>query len=455
MKKMGEPGRPVRIGIVGVGGRGVGQMRTLLAMPDVKVAAISDSYPDRVERACQVAAELQGFRPDGYSDYRALNRRDDIEAVVIMTSWTTHIVIAIDAMEQGKHVALEVGGAASVAECWRLVRTSEASGKWCMMLENCCYGEVELTLLKMVKEGLFGEVVHCQGGYLHDLRGEIGWGDESRHYRQDNFLHRNGELYPTHELGPIAKYIGLNRGNRMLSLVSMASKAAGLNAWFKEHRPDSPLATRQVNQGDIVTTMIKCANGETILLTHDCTLPRPYSRGGRIQGTKGIWQEDNRSLYIEGISHTDPKAWTHKWQPDEEVFAKYKHPLWRAYEEFGLRGGHGGMDYLVLRAFVEALQEHKGPPIDVYDTASWMVITALSEESVAMGGMPVAIPDFTDGAWIKRDALDTSFYSLDVIDESIAPKAKRRSSSSKKAKAPAKESAASAVKPQRRTVKQG
>ena len=438
MKKMGKKGRIVRIGVVGLGGRGTGQMMTLLGMPDVHVAAVCDVYPDRVERAQKGAAEKQGFKPDGYADYRELNRRDDIEAVVVMSSWTTHALISIDAMQCGKYAAMEVGGAASVEECWQLVHTSEATGKPCMMLENCCYGREELTLLKMVRLGLFGEMVHCQGGYLHDLREEIGRGDETRHYRQENFLHRNGELYPTHELGPIAKYLGLNRGNRMLSLVSMASKAAGLQAWLKEHRPDSPLAKRQVNQGDIVTTMIKCANGETILLTHDCTLPRPYSRGGVVQGTRGVWTEANRSLFLEGYSPVDPAAWTHAWEADKPYFERFKHPLWKAYEDYGLRGGHGGMDYLVLRAFIESVQNHRQPPIDVYDTAAWMVITALSEQSVAMGGMPVPVPDFTNGAWINRSEPDTGMYSLDIIDESLAPAPAAAASSKPAAKAKAK-----------------
>ncbi len=415
--KMGEPGRPIRLGIVGLAGRGTGQMQTLLDMPDVKVAAVCDVYADRVERARKICLEKQGFAADGTLDYRELNRRDDLEAVVVMSSWTTHILIALDAMKAGKRVAMEVGGAASVEECWDLVRTSEATRNPCMMLENCCYGMEEMALLNMVKKGVFGEVVHCQGAYAHDLREEIGNGDINRHYRLNNFLHRNGELYPTHELGPIAKYLNLNRGNRMLSLVSMASKAVGLHAWFQEHRPDDPLAKRPVNQGDIVNTIIKCANGETILLTHDCTLPRPYSRGGRIQGTRGIWMEDNRSIFIEGRSPHDPGFWTHQFESDKAWMEKYKHPLWKEYEEFGLRGGHGGMDYLVLRAFVESVQEHKNPPIDVYDTAAWMAITCLSEQSAAMGGMPVPVPDFTNGAWICREAPDQGPYTLEFIRE--------------------------------------
>lgn len=416
MKEMGVPGRPVRIGIIGLGERGRGQLSTLLGMEDVVVPVVCDNYPDRMEEGRKLVADKRGgVMPDGTTDYCEVAARDDIEAVVVMTSWTSHIKIAVECLNQGKWVAMEAGGAASLDECWSLVRASEKNGKHCMMIENCCYGHEEMAILNMVKNGVFGEIVHCQGGYQHDLREEIGNGDVSRHYRQDNFLHRNGELYPTHEIGPIAKEINLNRGNRMLTLCSMASKAAGLESWLKEHRKDSPLAERRVNAGDVVTTMIKCANGETILLTHDCTLPRPYSRGHRIQGTKGIWMEDTRTVYIEGRSPVKPGEWTHSWESDKGIMEEFEHPLWKAYRQFGLRGGHGGMDYLVLRAFVESLQQNVAPPIDVYDTASWMAITCLSEQSVAMGGAPVPVPDFTNGEWIWRGAENIGDYSLDVI----------------------------------------
>ena len=413
MKEMGIPGREVRIAVIGVGGRGHGQMCTLLGMPDVKVAVVCDVYADRVKRACDTCAEIQGFRPDGTLDYREAVRRADIEAVCIFTSWQTHARIAVAAMRAGKYVAFEVGGASSVEECWRLVRTSEDTGKPCMMLENCCYNDTEMALLNMVKLGLFGELVHCEGGYLHDLRDEIGNGDVHRHYRQDNFHCRNGELYPTHELGPIAKYLNLNRGNRMLHPCSMASKSAGLRSWYRKNRPDTPFPEKQVNEGDIVTTMIKCANGETIFLKHDCTIPRPYSRFGMIQGSLGTWQEDGHHIFLEGISPVHEGEWTHSWEPDTGYLKKYEHPLWREYREFGLRGGHGGMDYLVLRGFVESVQNGTTPPIDVYDTASWMVITALSEQSIAMGSVPVPVPDFTNGEWIHRHGEANGRYALD------------------------------------------
>lgn len=419
---MGDQGREIRLAIIGLGSRGIGQMQTLLQMPDVKAAVVCDVYEDRVQDAQNEAEKLQGFRPDGTLDYVEAINRDDIEAVIIMTSWTTHITIALEALHAGKRVAMEVGGAASLEECWALVRESERTGIPVMLLENCCYNSVEMAMLNMIRQGVFGELIHCQGGYEHDLRDEIGEGDVNRHYRQENFLARNGELYPTHELGPIAKYLNINRGNRMLSLVSMASKSAGLSAWMKEHRQDNPaLANAQVNQGDIVTTMIKCANGETIVLTHDCTSPRPYSRGGRVQGTKGLWMEDNHSIYIEGAKKdpTDENSElieSHKWASDEGWMKAYQHPLWKEYEEFGLRGGHGGMDYLVLRAFVESVQNQAPVPIDVYDAAAWLCITALSEQSIAMGSMPVPVPDFTDGEWIHRKGEVKGRYALDPYD---------------------------------------
>lgn len=412
--KLGTGGRAVRLGVIGLGGRGITQLDLLLTMPDVEIAAVCDTYEDRVRQAQEHVQRQRGVCPAGTLDYREVNRRGDVEAVVIMTSWTTHILIAADAMEQGKIPAMEVGGASSVEECWQLVRTSEKTGIPVMLLENCCYGKEEMTLLYMVRQGVFGEIIHCRGGYLHDLREEIGNGDIARHYRQDNFLHRNGELYPTHELGPIAKYLGLNDGNRMLTLVSMASKSVGAQAWMQKNRPDSPLSRMKFNQGDIVTTMIRCANGETIVLTHDCTLPRPYSRGGYLQGEKGVWEEDNRSIYLEGRTKPDENG-EHLFEPDAPYMEEYMHPLWREYEAFGLRGGHGGMDYLVLRAFIESIQNSRAFPIDVYDAASWMAVTCLSEQSVAMGSMPVPVPDFTDGRWIRREKRPGDIFSLDKV----------------------------------------
>lgn len=410
---MGEKGRTVHLGIIGLGGRGRFQMKTLLQMPDVVVDIVCDLYDERVEKGLSIVRE-NGGEALGTKDYRDVLKMASVEAVCIFTSWETHIPIAVEALRAGKRPCMEVGGATSVDECWKLVNASKETGIPVMLLENCCYNLEEMTLLNMKRAGLFGTVVHCQGAYAHDLRDEIGEGDRSIHYRQRHFLNRNAELYPTHELGPIAKYLDLNRGNRMVSLSSFASKAAGMREWMREHRPDSPLANAEFHEGDIVTTIITCANGETIQLQHDCTLPRAYSRRGEIRGTKGAWQEDGRFIFIEGRSPVNPEYWTHEWEPDAKYMEEFEHPLWKEYKQFGLRGGHGGMDYLVLRAFVESVQKGEEPPIDVYDTASWMAVTALSEESIAMGGAPVPFPDFTSGRWLQeRASKATGMYALD------------------------------------------
>ena len=399
--KLNQFGESVRLAVLGLGQRGIGQLKTLLAMPDVEVTAVCDLYADRIDAASAMIASARGQRPFATTNAGEAMDRADVDAVIIMTDWEAHVPLAVQALRCGKRPALEVGGAASLEECWQLVRASEETGIPVMLLENCCYGDKELTLLNMVRQGVFGTVVHCAGAYSHDLREEIGNGDLIRHYRQRHFLRRNGELYPTHELGPIAHYLDINRGNRMVSLVSMASRACGLHEWLAEHRRDRPdLVHAQVNEGDVVTTLIRCANGETIQLTHDCTLPRFYSRGGVIRGTRGMWMEDGGLIYLEGRTPVAESDWAHRPERDEKYLAEYLHPLWREYRRFGIRGDHDGMDYLVLRAFLESVQEQSAPPINVYDAAAWMSITALSEASIAAGSQPVAVPDFTSGRWL-------------------------------------------------------
>ena len=405
----------VKIGVIGISGRGSGMLTELLKCPGVTVPAVCDKYEDRARNGAAIVKKETGGDADWYVDYKELLNRDDIDAVLCCTTWITHARIAVDAMRAGKHIAFEVGGAASIEECWQMVRTSEETGKFCMLLENCCYDRAEMTLFNMVRQNLFGEIVHVQGGYQHDLRDEIALGRENRHGRLFNFQHRNGELYPTHQLGPIAKLLDINRGNRFLTLTSMASKARGLNEWIKKNKgEDYDIADYHFNEGDVVTTMIKCANGESILLTHDCTLPRPYSRGYRIQGTKGIYMEDGSRIFIEGVTK-DGESWSHDWTDFDEFYDKYEHPLWKQYREEGVHGGHGGMDFLVLCAFAESVQLGGRPPIDVYDTAAWMAVTCLSEQSIALGSMPVPVPDFTNGMWIDREPYRRGEFCLEEV----------------------------------------
>ena len=220
-----------KFGFIGISGRGSSMLRDLLAIDTVEVTAVCDKYDDRAQHGFDIVKKEAGNEPDVYLDYKELLKRDDIKAVVICTTWITHSRIAIDAMRAGKHAAIEVGGAASVEECWQMVRASEETGKICMLLENCCYDRNEMAVYNMVKKGVLGEIIHLEGGYRHDLRDEICLGRENRHGRLFNFMNRNGELYPTHQLGPIAKLININRGNRFVSLCSMASKSRGLNEW--------------------------------------------------------------------------------------------------------------------------------------------------------------------------------------------------------------------------------
>jgi len=411
--------RAVRIGCVGLGGRGMGQMGELLSVPGVVVPAVCDTYEDRALDGAKLVEEKSGIRPRTYLDYKQMLAEESLDAVLCCTTWITHGRVAADAMRAGCHVALEVGGAASVEECWRMVRASEETGKFCMLLENCCYDRKEMAVFRMEREGVFGEIVHCEGGYRHDLRDEIAYGMENRHGRLANFIHRNGELYPTHQLGPIAKLLRINRGNRFLTLTSVAGKARGLREFIRREKgPDYYLQNQVFNQGDIVTTMITCANGETIRLTHDCTLPRPYSRDYCVQGTKACFQEGPIGLgdviYIDGVSPHE--SWTGAWEPFDQYLDQYEHPLWKAYGKAGIHAnGHGGMDYLVLSAFADAVQRDAPPPIDVYDTAAWMAITALSEQSVAMGGAPVPVPDFTNGMWIDREPFRRGVFCLEEV----------------------------------------
>ena len=409
----------VRIGAVGLGGRGAGMLGLLLGVPGVVCPAVCDKVPARAENGVRIVRESEnynGCEVHSYTDYEEMFAKERLDAVMIDTTWITHTRIAVAAMRAGMHTAIEVGGAASIEECWQLVRASEETGKFCMMLENCCYDRKEMALFKMVKEGLFGEIVHCEGGYRHDLRDEISTGREAIHGRLYNFQNRNGELYPTHQLGPICKLLDVNRKNRMLTVSSVASKAVGLRAYnLREKGPEYDLSSYPFTQGDIVTTLIKCAHGETITLTHDCSLPRPYSRDYVIQGTKGVFKEATERelrLALEGVTPS-----THEYDDFMNYIERFEHPLWREYRAAGVKAGHGGMDWLVLCAFVDAVKHDAEPPIDVYDTASWMAVTCLSEESAAMGGMPVPVPDFTNGMWIDRAPFRRSKYCVNAVCE--------------------------------------
>ena len=401
--------RTVRLGMIGLGPRGESLVAALKGLANVEVSAICDVRKDRIEKMLGIFRRNGKPAPTAYTDFGKLIADPSVEGVLVPTSWNSHLAIAAEAMAAGKYAAIEVGGASSIDELWKLVHAAEKTGVSCMMLENCCFGRNELMVLNMVRQGLFGETVYAEGGYQHCLA-EMGHGLESRNERSIHNFFRNCDLYPTHQLGPIAKTFDINRGNRFLSLTSSATRAAGFAAdALAKYGHDGKWGDARFAMGDVVTTVIKCARGQLISLTHCVSLPRPYSRHGVIQGTRGIWDEDVGGIYVEGISkvtHPLDAAGNpyeeHHWDPVDKFRRKYEHPIWRDYLRRGVVGGHGGMDGLVLAAFADAIREGRPTPIDVYDVAAWMATTALSEQSIALGSAPVAYPDFTNGAWMTR-----------------------------------------------------
>lgn len=403
----------MKIGFIGLGSRGSGLMQTVLStLPWVDVTAVCDLYADRAEAAAQKAENMRGKKARPYTDAAKLFADGDVDAVILSSAWESHIPLAIASMKAGIPTAMEVGGAYSVEDCYRLVRTYEETKTPFMFLENCCFGRDELLATAMTRKGLFGDVVHCSGAYAHDLRQEVAYGKENRHYRLRNYLSRNCENYPTHELLPIAKLLNINRGNRMISLVSVASRAAGLRDYIaaNEGKVDPALSSVTFKQGDIVDTVITCAGGETIRLCLDTTLPRYYDRGFTVRGTKGMYTQSLRAVCLDGEvdeSIFEPADSVARLLGNaKEYEKKYLPKVWRDITEEELAAGHGGMDAIELEAFLTAVRDGCEMPLDVYDAASVMVISCLSEESIAKGGAPVAIPDFTCGAWLYREKKD-------------------------------------------------
>lgn len=410
----------LRLGFIGMGGRGSWLLGLALRREDTEIKAVCDIVPEKAQRAADAVREAGRAAPRqftaGDEDYLNLLERDDIDAVIIATPWLWHTPMAIAAMQRGKAVGVEVPAATTVQECWDLVETQESTGVPFMMMENVCYRRDVMAVLQIVREGLLGEMMHLHCGYQHDLRAvkfnpgaEFGAGSNGEAvWRTHHSIHRNGDLYPTHGIGPVANWLDINRGNLFVSLTSHATKTRGLHEYIvAQGGEDHPNAEVRFKLGDIVTTMIHTRNGETIMVSHDTNLPRPYSLAFRVQGTRGLWMNDNRSIYIEGVS---PEP--HRWEPFEGYQDKYDHPLWKRYAGDAEGAGHGGMDFFVMNAFVEAVKRGEPTPLDVYDAAAWSVIGPLSEESIAMGSHPVAFPDFTRGQWAKRRpifALDDAY----------------------------------------------
>lgn len=394
----------VRIGVIGVGARGTSLLETMLALGNVAVPALADIHAGRLEAAALIVDKASGSRPALYGDgpeaFRKLVARRDLDAVIIATPWEWHTPMAVAAMKAGKFVGVEVPAALSIDECWDLVRTSEATGVWCMMLENVCYFREMMQVLNMVRAGQFGELLNCVGGYNHDARAstfDSAGNFDASHWYTWHALKRDGNLYPTHPVGPIAQCLNIDRGDRFDYLVSVSSKARGLNQWVRDHHgAEHPNAARQFALGDVNTTVIRSANGATVTLTYDVQSPRPYDLGIRVQGTRGIYEMPRDAVHLEGRSEPD------RWQPLGDYREQYEHPLWRTLGAKAADFGHSGSDYIMLHRFIECVAARSVPEQDVYDAATWSSILPLSERSVAMRGAPVEFPDFTGGRWRSR-----------------------------------------------------
>jgi predicted dehydrogenase len=400
------PMQKVRIGFVGVGLQGTSHVENLLKVEGAEIVAVCDIVESRVKFS-QDMVEKAGFRrPEGYSngelDWQRLCDRSDIDLVYTATPWQWHVPICLAAMNTGKHVATEVPAAFTLDECWELVETSEKTGRYCIMMENCNYDRMEMMILNMVKKGLFGEMVHAECGYLHDLR-EVKHDMEGEGvWRRDFSMRENGDLYPTHGLGPVMQCLDINRGNYFDSMVSFGSKTRGLHEYaVARFGPDSPQAREKFVLSDVVTTVIRTMNGETIVVTHDTSLPRPYSRNILIQGTKGLVRKyPEPKIYIEGVSQTDDR-----WEPVNDYLLKYQHPIWEELESASKGAGHGGMDYIEDHRLVNALLKGTEPDMDVYDAVVMSAVRVLSEQSIAKGNKTLKFPDFTRGMWKKKREL--------------------------------------------------
>lgn len=417
----------IRLAFIGVGLRGRNHVQLALNRDDVEVLAICDTQEEPLASCRKQFQKAGKTAPKEYTGsinaYKNLLEKEQLDAVIIATPWQFHKEQAVAALHAGLYVGCEVIAGLTVDDHWEVVKAAEKSNKPYMTLENVCYRRDVMAVLNMVRQNVFGELVHLEGGYQHDLRevlfndgkkpygGGVEYGDQAfseAKWRTQFNIDQDGDLYPTHGLGPLMQYTNINRGNRITNLVSFSSKARGLANYVEKRSPGHPNAKLNYKNGDVTTTLMNCANGETLLLSHDVHLPRPYSIGFRVQGTEGLWMDVNQSIYIEGQS-----AKEHQWEQADKWLEKYDHPLWKKYAKEATGAGHGGMDWFVFNGFIEAVKQNRQTPIDVYDSVTMSVITPLSTQSLSEGNKSLEVPDFTQGKWKSRKntfALDDSGF---------------------------------------------
>lgn len=400
----------VRLGLIGVGLRGGEQLGRWLEVEGCTVTAVCDLEMQRAEEAADAVEDAGQSRPETYGgedDYLDLVENDDVDLVYVATPWEWHHAQAKSAMENGKHVLVELPIATSMADIWDLVVTSERTRKHCMLAENVSYGQHELRILLMAKAGLFGDLLHGSGGYVHDLRDPYLFGGayHPEEWRRRWQTHTNASHYPMHGLAPLAAAMDVNRGDRFDRLMSITTPALGLALYREENLPsDHPAWDDDYISGDRNTCFIQTVGGRFIRVEHEVNSPHPYTRANTLVGTRGAWTEDPQRIYLESLGHDD-----HQWREFEDDFAEYDHWLW---EDHDGGGGHGGMDYIMQWRTIQLMRLGLTPDIDVYDSAAWCSVVPLSEKSLDIGSRPVTVPDFTRGYWeeerpgLERDRPD-------------------------------------------------
>ncbi len=391
--------RDIRLGYVGVGRRGTQLLECMFKHEGICVPAVCDINPKAADRASGIIAKARGSRPETYTkgpkDYLRMAKRDDLDAIIVAVPMPIQGPIAAASMRAGKHVLSEVAPAITLQQCWDLVRASEQSGRTYMLAENVCYFRDVMMVQNMLDQGVFGTLTYAECGYIHDLRHRGFNADGSLNDVAMMFLTMIGNLYPTHAIGPVAQFLGINRTDRFVSLAAATSISGAVSHYaakrFGENHPSTRIKPRG---GDMTNTFIKTAKGLLIEIRFDMASTRPHPNPVQclLQGTRAVYQADGRRIYIEG------KSKGYDWEPLENHAKEYEHPLWRKYANEAKGTGYGGADYFMTRAFVQTLRTGAASPIDVYDAALWASIIPLSAASIQAGGKPQAFPDFMKGA---------------------------------------------------------
>jgi len=403
IRAAGDEEKVVRVGVIGTGNRGRSLLGVLLRIKDVAIPALCDIDTANLERAESAVVKSGRSRPEAYSrgeeDYRRLLEREDLDAVLIATSWKWHARMAVEGMKAGKYVAVEVPAAQTLKECWELVETQERTRVPCMMLENWSFRRDNLAVLNMIRQGSLGEMVHCHCAHSHDCIDHWFWDPQgNERWGAQYLINRNCDQYPTHSLGPVLSWLDINCGDSFASIVSVATSQRGIHAYFaRKFGPDHPNAKREYAQGDIVTSLVRTQKGRTVVINYDMQLPRPYDNRWMIQGTLGLYDEDKGAVYLEGRS---PKY--HEWEPFAPYQERHEHAWWKSLREQAADAGHGGTDDLELREFIRAVRNRAPTPLDIYDSVTMSMIIPLSGESISKNGAPIPCPDFTRGRWKTR-----------------------------------------------------